>query len=208
LKGSYHAVTDLQKVHSQYFFKQIVSAQKRRLRGSLQDFSEVMMRAPPPRGPGRYKSKFTADEDSALRDLVSSYGTSSWSAIAARMSHRNARQCRERWNNYLNPRLGRSPWTPAEDLLLHEKFAIFGSQWHEIARFFPSRSRNAILNHWKALQSRLSPATPPSMELQGAMARDCPASINTHKEGIQIGRFSLSTLVPIAILPRGHSWQT
>jgi hypothetical protein len=168
-----------------------------------------MIRAPPPpRGPGRYKSKFTAEEDSALRDLVSSCGAGNWSAIAARMSHRSARQCRERWNNYLNPQLGRSPWSPAEDLLLQEKFALLGRHWHEIAVFLPSRSRNHVLNHWTALQRRLSPATPPSSGLQGAMARDCPASISTHREGIQIGRFSLSTLVPIAILPRGHSWET
>jgi hypothetical protein len=55
---------------------------------------------------GRYvKTKFTPEEDGTLTHLVTHYGTSNWKGIASLMGTRNARQCRERWNNYLDPKL-------------------------------------------------------------------------------------------------------
>jgi hypothetical protein len=162
-----------------------------------------MNRAPPP-GPGRYKRKFTATEDLALRDVVSRYGVGDWAVIAKHMPDRNPRQCRERWNNYLSPGLLNLPWTPAEDLLLDAKFAEFGSMWDVIRTFFPLRSRNAIRNHWLARQPKLSRDKTVPAELPSPMPAVWPAFPGKPSEGIEIAGLSLSKLVPIPIHPRGH----
>jgi hypothetical protein len=39
----------------------------------------------------------------------------------------DARQCRERGMNYINPVLDRTPLSPAEEHLLNEKFTELGS---------------------------------------------------------------------------------
>jgi hypothetical protein len=106
------------------------------------------------RGPGRFKVKFTPAEDFRLMDIVGRCGANDWPAIAAQMPGRNARQCRERWTNYMNPVLVSAPWTAEEEDLLDEKFAEFGTRWQAIAIFFPTRSKNQIKNHWQSQQRR------------------------------------------------------
>jgi hypothetical protein len=96
---------------------------------------------------GRYvKVKFTAEEDALLLELVEEHGPKDWNAISMIMQTRNARQCRERYKNYLDPSLRSDAWTPDEDALLEEKYAEFGAKWNRIARFFTNRSDNAIRN--------------------------------------------------------------
>jgi hypothetical protein len=53
---------------------------------------------------------WTAEEDNHLRCLVNGQENISsikWSAVAADMSGRNSKQCRERWLNHLDPRVRR-----------------------------------------------------------------------------------------------------
>jgi hypothetical protein len=101
------------------------------------------------------KSKFAPFEDSLLIEAVRTYGPSDWGLIATLVPGRNARQCRERWNNYANPHLVHAGWTEADDQLLLEKFTQLGSKWHLISRFFHGRSKNAIRNRFLALQRRI-----------------------------------------------------
>jgi hypothetical protein len=100
------------------------------------------------------KSKFSYDEDQLLSEAVSTHGSSNWNTIAALLPGRTARQCRERWTNYVSPNLTTEAWTDADDRLLLEKYQVFGSQWHLIARFFKGRSKNSIFNRFLALQRK------------------------------------------------------
>jgi hypothetical protein len=102
--------------------------------------------------PGEFKHKFTHDEDQRLCSVVEEIGTVDWTLVARRMAPFTTRQCRERWTNYLNPTIANMPWTPAEDQLLEEKFAEFGTKWQVIAGAFPTRSKNSIKNRWNRLQ--------------------------------------------------------
>lgn len=97
------------------------------------------------------KSKFTPEEDKLLTHLVSLYGTTDWNFISSKMISRNPRQCRERWNNYLNPCLTAEPWTIEEDRLLVAKYRELGSHWSKISKFFVRRSDNAVRNRWQLL---------------------------------------------------------
>jgi myb proto-oncogene protein len=112
------------------------------------------------RGPGRFKCKFTAAEDLQLTDLVQNLGCKNWAAIARQIPGRNVRQCRERWMNYVNPNLERTPLTAEEECLLEQKFAEHGARWQFIASFFPDRAKNFIKNHWLS-KHKLVHSTPP-----------------------------------------------
>lgn len=111
-------------------------------------FSEV---SGPPRGKV-LKTKFTPEEDQKLGDLVKALGSNDWNVVAAFHGTRNARQCRERYHNYLSPSLRDDPWTPEEDALLGEKYAVYGSKWNTISPFFLNRSDISLRNRWQQLQ--------------------------------------------------------
>jgi hypothetical protein len=114
------------------------------------------------------KNKFTPEEDAHLKDIIQNCGCRDWNEVASYFPGRNPRQCRERWNNYVNPRVMKVPWTPMEDCLLKQKYAELGPKWHIIAKFFPNRSKNYVKNRWLTMQRhqrKHSQAFTPSVEL-------------------------------------------
>jgi hypothetical protein len=85
---------------------------------------------------GRFvKCKFTREEDARLLFLVNTHGGLDWNQIASLMETRNARQCRERYKNYLDPNLRQDEWTVEEDELIQRKYLEFGPKWNKMARF-------------------------------------------------------------------------
>jgi hypothetical protein len=75
-------------------------------------------------------------------------------AVSSRLGTRCARQCRERYRNYLDPALRHDPWSEAEDRLLFEKFAELGPRWSMIEQFFKGRSEANIKNRWAQLTAK------------------------------------------------------
>jgi hypothetical protein len=106
------------------------------------------------------KAKFTRQEDIRLSMAVQKHHSADWKAIALEMQGRSARQCRERWTNYLNPVFVQARWTEPEDALLDEKFAELGAKWKAIAQFFPNRSENSIKSHWFVRKRRFPRSAP------------------------------------------------
>jgi hypothetical protein len=102
----------------------------------------------------RPRAKFLPADDEQLRHLVEALGQTDWSAIADRMPGKNARQCKERWVNYLAPSLSTAAWTLEEDFLLIRKYAELGAKWVQIAAFFPNRTDSMIKNRFNKLQRR------------------------------------------------------
>jgi hypothetical protein len=112
---------------------------------------------PKPRAKPIYKphSKFTPDEDDALRKLVEEHGAHAWRVIGKLMPERNSRQCRERWLNYLDPNLNTDPWEEPEDALLLAKHEKHGPRWMFLCRFFPNRTDQMIKNRFQMLTRRI-----------------------------------------------------
>ena len=94
------------------------------------------------------KMKWTKEEDKALMKAVQEYGTDNWKAVAAHVSGRTGKQCRERWVVELDPSLVKNEWTWDEDAQLLFAQSKFGNRWSIIARFLPGRSTTAIKNRW------------------------------------------------------------
>lgn len=100
------------------------------------------------------KIKFTPYEDILLKNACMLYGVNNWRLISMHVPGRNPRQCRERWNNYVNPEMLSIPWTPAEDALLLSKYNEIGSQWKLISSFFKGKSTNNIKNRFAKLMRK------------------------------------------------------
>ncbi|OHS99489.1 Myb-like DNA-binding domain containing protein [Tritrichomonas foetus] len=97
-------------------------------------------------------SKFSLSEDQQLFALVQVFGEQKWRIIAKMMKNRNSRQCRERWNYYLNPKLNRNEWTQEEDDLIQKLYEDHGSRWVLFTKFFKRRTDAMIKNRFNQLK--------------------------------------------------------
>lgn len=95
--------------------------------------------------------KWTKEEDDNLRQLVKKYGENNWMEISKNMGNRKIRQCRERWQNYLNPNLKIGNWTNEEDELILKKRYELGPKWKVIEKFFENRTDAMIKTRYNAL---------------------------------------------------------
>lgn len=98
------------------------------------------------------KSKFTPSEDEKLKSIVNEVGENSWAIVSKRMGTRNQRQCKERWFNYLSPKVNFQPWTAEEDQQLEKLHEELGAKWVKISQYFPFRTDTNIKNRWMVLQ--------------------------------------------------------
>jgi hypothetical protein len=119
---------------------------------------------------------FTPDEDRRLRALVGRLGTKNWEDVVRYLPGRTARQCRDRYKNYLTDSLTIRPWTPEEDAFLIEQFHQIGPKWVQIGKLLSGRSGNNVKNRWHkhlcSIQSgqSQSPAEPkPALDLGRAI---------------------------------------
>jgi hypothetical protein len=102
----------------------------------------------------RAKRKFTAEEDTLVRQLVDQHGTRQWDVVARSLPNRSARQVRDRWKHYLSPQVSLRQWTVEEDRLLLHLGAQIGPQWSTLVKFFPGRTDVSLKNRWNKFQRR------------------------------------------------------
>ena len=100
------------------------------------------------------RSRFTKEEDELLKKLMNSQSQPKWSEIARFFNNRTARQCRERYNNYLRPEIVNGPWSSEEDYLLVQLFEKYGPKWSLISQNFNARSAVNVKNHYATLSSQ------------------------------------------------------
>ena len=108
------------------------------------------------------KLGWTCDEDFALCLAIQIHG-GDWNAIASDLEMKSSKQCRERWNNHIDPKLCVS-WTDDDILTLLVHYAIVGGKWSKISTHM-GFSANAV---------KMKYAT-----IQRALSTDCTDPINT-----------------------------
>ena len=100
---------------------------------------------------------WTRDEDQLLSsEMARSPGSEpAWEELALalrRAGHKkSAKQCRERWMNYLDPSLLRKEWNAEDNRKLLHLHELSGSKWKDIALHFPGRTDNSIKNQFFSL---------------------------------------------------------
>jgi len=92
------------------------------------------------------REKFSKEEDEQLMELVDQMGDNKWIEISRILKTRSARQCRDRWKNYLDPNLTHQEWSQDDDSLLMKKYELYGPSWKKISKAFPTRSVSGVRN--------------------------------------------------------------
>ncbi|CAK94379.1 unnamed protein product (macronuclear) [Paramecium tetraurelia] len=103
---------------------------------------------------------------------------------------KKAKQCRERWNNYLDPRINRSYWKPEEDLCLMKLAQSEGLKWSKISYKMKNRTENQVKNRFKSLINKESKGSQMQLDMdqlinniiQKLVPQQCNASSDQMQE--------------------------
>lgn len=89
-------------------------------------------------------------EDEILKASVTKYGPNQWSRISSLIVRKSAKECKARWQEWLDPRIKKTEWTRDEEEKLLYLAKIFPSQWRTIA---PRIGRTAAqcIEHYERL---------------------------------------------------------
>ena len=94
------------------------------------------------------KGKWSAEEDKLLEDWVKEHGQTDWKGCSRIIQGRTFKQCREHWNNCVNPDLIKGKWTPEEDFLIMYFYHKCDGSWKKIIPLFNGRIENSIKNRF------------------------------------------------------------
>jgi len=72
-------------------------------------------------------------EDEILKAAVMKYGLNQWSRISSLLVRKSAKQCKERWYEWLDPQIKKTEWTKDEEEKLLHLAKMFPCQWRTIA---------------------------------------------------------------------------
>ncbi|CBJ30131.1 Myb-like DNA-binding domain containing protein [Ectocarpus siliculosus] len=117
---------------------------------SSQDSKPVSMQQ---RNSGRFSSVEDIELGRAVAHYTGELKGQVWKKIALSLPGRSARQCRDRWFNYLDTNLKMTPWSTQEFRLLHLAQAALGrNQWAKIKNILPQRSSVGITTASKSTE--------------------------------------------------------
>ncbi|KPA76187.1 hypothetical protein ABB37_07945 [Leptomonas pyrrhocoris] len=84
---------------------------------------------------------WTNAEDQVLKAALAQYGLRDWERVASMLTKKTSTQCRERWENYLDPRLNiREAWSLEEEEKLVELQSLFPSKFRLISEQLTRRT--------------------------------------------------------------------
>lgn len=79
-------------------------------------------------------------EDDILCNVMNKKGDRTWEWVGSHLPGRNGKQSRERWMNYLDPALARTPIKQNEKIILAHMMRVHGKSWTELTQ---------RLNNWR-----------------------------------------------------------
>lgn len=97
------------------------------------------------------KGKWSPEEDKLLEKWIEIHGPKYWEACGRFIQGRKGKQCREHWNNCLNPELIKGDWTPEEDFLIMFFYQKCNGSWNKIIPLFNGRIQNSIKNRFYSI---------------------------------------------------------
>ena len=98
--------------------------------------------------PGLVKGPWTAQEDAKLYEWVKKQGPTKWTLCSEIIPGRSGKQCREHWNNSLNPDVKKGLWSSEEDFLIMVFYKKYDGSWKKIIPIFKNRTENSIKNRF------------------------------------------------------------
>lgn len=79
------------------------------------------------------------------------YGKNQWARISSLLVRKSPKQCKQRWYEWLDPSIKKTPWTREEEEKLLHLAKIMPTQWRTIAASIEGRTASQCLQHYEKL---------------------------------------------------------
>lgn len=93
---------------------------------------------------------WTNAEDEILKASVSKYGLQQWARVSSLLQRKTPKQCKARWNEWLDPSIKKIEWSKEEDERLLHLAKLMPTQWRTIAPLV-GRTANQCLERYQKL---------------------------------------------------------
>ncbi|KAJ2907372.1 hypothetical protein MKZ38_003229 [Zalerion maritima] len=93
---------------------------------------------------------WTNIEDEILKVSVSKYGLNQWARVSSLLARKTPKQCKARWNEWLDPSIKKIEWSKEEDEKLLHLAKLMPTQWRTIAPIV-GRTANQCLERYQKL---------------------------------------------------------
>jgi len=115
-------------------------------------------------GKKKFRCAWLSKEDAALLEAITKYKEECWNLVGEYVGKFNllsaqrktVKQCREQWNNQLNPRISLGPLTGIEVGKLFRLHAKFGNSWSKISKRMNGRTDNTVKNYFMCRLRKLT----------------------------------------------------
>lgn len=118
-----------------------------------------------------------------LKVAVAKYGLNQWSRVASLLHRKSAKQCKARWNEWLDPAIKKIEWSREEEEKLLHLAKIFPTQWRTISRHIGRTAAQCLERYEFLLDQALRKEQGESaLESESALKRLMPGEIDPHPE--------------------------
>lgn len=122
-------------------------------------------------------------EDEVLKVAVAKYGLNQWSRVASLLHRKSAKQCKARWNEWLDPAIKKIEWSREEEEKLLHLAKIFPTQWRTISRHIGRTAAQCLERYEFLLDQALRKEQGDSaLESESALRRLMPGEIDPNPE--------------------------
>lgn len=105
----------------------------------------------------RTRNDWNYDEETKLLSFIEKYGTLSWKKCSKYVGTRTKKQCKEKWNTSINPKIKKGFWSRQEQLLIFNMMKNGKLSWIKIQKKMPHRTnvtiRNFVFNSFKKIKN-------------------------------------------------------
>jgi pre-mRNA-splicing factor CDC5/CEF1 len=109
---------------------------------------------------------WTNIEDEILKASVSKYGLNQWARVSSLLARKTPKQCKARWNEWLDPSIKKIEWSKEEDEKLLHLAKLMPTQWRTIAPIV-GRTANQCLERYQRLLDEAEQREGSSLGLMG-----------------------------------------
>ncbi|KAK4226169.1 putative Pre-mRNA-splicing factor [Podospora fimiseda] len=110
---------------------------------------------------------WTNIEDEILKASVSKYGLNQWARVSSLLARKTPKQCKARWNEWLDPSIKKIEWSKEEDERLLHLAKLMPTQWRTIAPIV-GRTANQCLERYQRLLDEAEQREPSGFGLTGS----------------------------------------
>lgn len=96
---------------------------------------------------------WTNVEDEILKVAVMKYGKNQWARISSLLVRKSPKQCKARWNEWLDPSIKKTEWSKEEEEKLLHLAKLMPTQWRTIAPLIGRTAAQCLEHYEKLLES-------------------------------------------------------